>query len=192
MFLGSRQHLSCQRTQRQTTLSTQAGCRLRKTKCFGETIRNRWHPCWTPAQQRQCVPAHRLRLWLNYCTFCLHHRFAVLQTATHHNSPGDKLQVDSSFMSCGSSADTMSRFVLFPSEDGPAPSVPSKSATEQLVREVLVINGLPLEARATAMGAWMKKAQRYGNDFYNRCVSLAVSMLSTMVRATSASVLAPF
>lgn len=109
-----------------------------------------------------------------------------------HMSPGDKgQQVDSSFMSCSSSGDTMSRFMMFSGDErtvSPAqvsqPLQPSKAATESLAREVLVINGLPLEARATAMGVWMKKVNRYGGDFYNQCVQRAVGMLSTMVRSS--------
>lgn len=109
-----------------------------------------------------------------------------MMQATH--SPGDKSpQVDSSFMSCGSSADTMSRLMIISGDEGtmsPAqPAQPSKTATEALAREVLVINGLPLEARATAMGVWMKKAQRHGGDVYNQVVQNAVDMLSTMVRS---------
>ena len=64
------------------------------------------------------------------------------------------------------------------------PLQPSKATLESLAREVLVINGLPLEARATAMGVWMKKVQRFGGDVYNQVVQRSVGMLSTMVRSS--------
>lgn len=92
-------------------------------------------------------------------------------------------------MSCGSSQDTLGRLMLFSGDEGtmsPAPVSHNRQGgqpdTESLAREVLVINGLPLEARATAMGVWMSKVQRYGGDVYNQVVQRAVGMLSTMVR----------
>ena len=82
----------------------------------------------------------------------------------------------------------MSRFMMFSGEEGTMsreqPLQQSKADLESLAREVLVINGLPLEARATAMGAWMKKVQRYGGDVYNQVVQMSVGMLSTMVRSS--------
>lgn len=140
-------------------------------------------------------PAATVRLF-DQNVLCQHNRIcgrsseiAGMQTS---HSPGEKgQQLDSSFMSCGSSADTMGRLMMLSGDEGTMspplvsqPLQPSKAATESLAREVLVINGLPLEARATAMGMWMKKVQRYGGDFYNQCVQRAVGMLSTMVRSS--------
>lgn len=94
--------------------------------------------------------------------------------------------LDSSFMSCGSSSDTMGRFVLMSPTDEATQSPPtgsqappSAAATESLMREILVINGLPLEARATAIGLWMAKVKSVGGAFYNECVQRAVGVLST-------------
>lgn len=47
-----------------------------------------------------------------------------------------------------------------------------------LARKVLVLNNLPYESRASAMAAWLQTARGLGDEQYNECVQLAVSLLT--------------
>ena len=46
-----------------------------------------------------------------------------------------------------------------------------------LARKVLVLDTLPFEMRAKAMTTWLQTARKLGDEQYNQCVQLAVSLL---------------